>query len=243
MLHAVMAARSRQARSDASRLLHGARGGAPSGPIADPALRSDEAYDRVRADIVHGVLRPNQRLVEVDLAERLGVSRTPVRETLQRLLLDGLVRRNRGGWTVHEHSAEEIRAIYEVRAALEGYAAFLAAGRATPDELSTLDALYPSGDHAFALGPDAQVELNERFHDGVIAAAANRRLAQLSRASRQYYFNHRIARRYDAEETRRSIEGHRQILTALGRGDAPAAEAHAREHVEYALAVVLTKDT
>ena len=77
----------------------------------------------------------------------------------------------------------------------------------------------------------------------MIAAAANVRLAQLSRASRQYYFNHRIARRYDAEETRRSIEGHRRILTALAQGDGPAAETHAREHVEYALAIVLTKVT
>jgi DNA-binding GntR family transcriptional regulator len=198
-------------------------------------------YDRVRADIVHGVLRPNQRLVEVELAERLGVSRTPVRETLQRLVLDGLVRRDRRGWVVHEHSAEEISAIYEVRAALEGYAAFLAAGRATEDELRALDALYPPDDGALELGPDKQVELNERFHDGVIAAAANSRLEQLSRASRQYYFNHRIARLYDVEETRRSIDGHRRILDALARGDGPAAEAHAREHVEYALAIVLTK--
>ena len=202
-----------------------------------------ELYDRVRADIVHGALRPNQRLVEVELAERLGVSRTPVRETLQRLLLDGLVRRDRGGWVVHEHSAEEIRSIYEVRAALEGYAAFLAAARATPDELGALDALYPPGDDPVALGPDAQVALNERFHDGIIAAAANSRLAQLSHASRQYYFNHRIARSYDPEETRRSIEGHRRILAALARGDGPAAEARAREHVEYALAIVLTKVT
>jgi DNA-binding GntR family transcriptional regulator len=198
-------------------------------------------YDRVRADIVHGVLRPNQRLVEVELAERLGVSRTPVRETLQRLVLDGLVRRDRRGWVVHEHSAEEISAIYEVRAALEGYAAFLAAGRATEDELRALDALYPPDDGALELGPDKQVELNERFHDGVSAAAANSRLEQLSRASRQYYFNHRIARLYDVEETRRSIDGHRRILDALARGDGPAAEAHAREHVEYALAIVLTK--
>jgi DNA-binding GntR family transcriptional regulator len=198
-------------------------------------------YDRVRADIVHGVLRPNQRLVEVELAERLGVSRTPVRETLQRLVLDGLVRRDRRGWVVHEHSAEEISAIYEVRAALEGYAAFLAAGRATEDELRALDALYPPDDGALELGPDKQVDLNERFHDGVIAAAANSRLEQLSRASRQYYFNHRIARLYDVEETRRSIDGHRRILDALARGDGPAAEAHAREHVEYALAIVLTK--
>jgi DNA-binding GntR family transcriptional regulator len=204
---------------------------------------TDGIYDRVRADIVHGALRPNQRLVEVELAERLGVSRTPVRETLQRLTLEGLVQRNRGRWVVHEHSPDEIRALYEVRAALEGYAAFLAAGRATAGELEELEALYPPGDAAFALGPDEQVELNEQFHDGVIAAAGNSRLAQLSRASRQYYFNHRIASRYGAEETRESIAGHRRILAALGQGDAPAAESCAREHVDYALAIVLTKIT
>ena len=204
---------------------------------------TDGIYDRVRGDIVHGALRPNQRLVEVELAERLGVSRTPVRETLQRLMLEGLVQRNRGRWVVHEHSPDEIRSIYEVRAALEGYAAFLAAERVTAGELDALEALYPPGDDALALGPDAQVELNERFHDGVIAAAGNVRLEQLCRASRQYYFNHRIARRYDVEETRRSIDGHRRILTALADGDGRAAESRAREHVEYALEIVLTKIT
>ena len=197
----------------------------------------------MRADIVHGTLRPNQRLVEVELAERLGVSRTPVRETLQRLTLEGLVQRNRGGWVVHEHSPEEIRSIYEVRAALEGYAAYLAAERATADELDALADLYPAGDAVLALGPDEHVERNERFHDGVIAAAGNARLAQLTRASRQYYFNHRIARRYDAVETRESIDGHRRILAALTRGDAGAAESLAREHVDYALEIVLTKIT
>jgi DNA-binding GntR family transcriptional regulator len=229
-----MAVENRQASEEA-------QDGAPSGIIRVGAVRSERIYDRVRADIVHGVLRPNQRLVEIELADRLGVSRTPVRETLQRLVLDGLVRRDRRGWVVHEHSAQEIRSIYEVRAALEGYAAFLAAGRATADELRALDELYPAGDGAIALGPDKQVELNERFHDGVIAAAANTRLAQLCRASRQYYFNHRIARLYHLEETRRSIDGHRRILAAIARRDGPAAEAHAREHVQYALEIVLTK--
>jgi DNA-binding GntR family transcriptional regulator len=229
-----MAARIRQAASAASR-----RGGEPL--LAVAGTRSDEVYDQLRADIVHGLLRPNQRLVEVELAEALGVSRTPVREALQRLTLEGLVRRDRGGWVVHEHSREEIRSIYEVRAALEGYAAFLAAARMTEAQLSALAELYPPGDAALALGPDVQVELNERFHDGVIAAAGNRRLTQLSRASRQYYFNHRIARSYTREETRRSIDGHGRILAALARGDGPAAEACAREHVAYALSIVLTK--
>jgi DNA-binding GntR family transcriptional regulator len=198
-------------------------------------------YDRVRADIVHGALRPNQRLVEIELAERLGVSRTPVRETLQRLTLEGLVQRTRGGWVVHEHSRAEIRSIYEVRAALDGYAAFLAADRATERELEALEALYPAGEAALALRPDEQVELNERFHDAVIAAAGNPRLLQLSRASRQYYFNHRIARQYDAGETRESIEGHRRILAALAQRDGRTAESRAREHVDYALEIVLTK--
>jgi DNA-binding GntR family transcriptional regulator len=221
-----MAAEQRQARNSQD-------------PIA--LHRSGAAYDQVRADIVHGALRPNQRLVEVELAEQLGVSRTPVREALQRLVLEGLVRRDRGGWAVHEHSPEEIEAIYEVRAALEGYAAFLAAGRASSGEIAALDAIYPPGDAALELGPDDQVELNERFHDGVIAAAGNPRLAELCRVNRQYYFNHRIASRYEGEENRRSIEGHRLILEALARGDGPAAEAHAREHVDYALAIVLAK--
>jgi|tagenome__1003787_1003787.scaffolds.fasta_scaffold20964494_3 DNA-binding GntR family transcriptional regulator len=204
---------------------------------------TDGIYDRVRADIVHGALRPNQRLVELELAERLGVSRTPIRETLQRLTLEGLVQRTRGGWIVHEHSREEIRSIYEVRAALDGYAAFLAADRATESALDALEALYPAGDAALALDPDTQVELNERFHDGVIAAAGNPRLLQLSRAGRQYYFNHRIARQYDAGETRESIEGHRLILAALAQRDGRAAESRAREHVDYALEIVLTKIT
>jgi DNA-binding GntR family transcriptional regulator len=234
MLNAGMAPRTGQAATAAPR-----RRGEPRLAVAGP--RSDEVYDCVRGDIVHGLLRPNQRLVEVELAEALGVSRTPVRETLQRLALEGLVRRRRGGWVVHEHSAEEIRSIYEVRAALEGYAAFLAAARATRAELRELEELYPPGEAALALGPDVQVELNERFHDGVISAAANPRLAQLSRVSRQYYFNHRIARGYTTEETRRSIEGHRRILAALGRGDGPGAEACSLEHVDYALSIALTK--
>ena len=210
--------------------------------MAAPAT-TEGIYDRVRVDIVHGALRPNQRLVEIELAERLGVSRTPVRETLQRLTLEGLVQRTRGGWVVHEHSRDEIRSIYEVRAALDGYAAFLAADRATAGELAALEALYPAGEAALALGPDEQVELNERFHDGVIAAAGNPRLLQLSRSSRQYYFNHRIARRYDAEETRESIEGHRRILAALAQRDGRTAESRAREHVDSALEIVLTKIT
>lgn len=204
-------------------------------------LLADDLYDRIRGEIVSGRLRPNQRLVEGELADRLDASRTPVRETLQRLALEGLVDHTRGGWTVHEHAPAEIRAIYEVRAGLEGYAARLAAERAGQEELDALAGLYPADDSALALAPDAQVELNERFHDGVIAAAGNPRLARLCRDSRQYYFNYRIARLYTDDDTRLSIGGHRQIVTALAARDGAAAEEAARAHVDRALEIVLGK--
>lgn len=210
-------------------------------PATGNSLLSDAIYSRVRSAIVHGDLRPNQRLIEAELAEDMQASRTPVRQTLQRLVLEGLVVRHRCGWAVREHSAAEIRAIYEVRTALEGYAAFLAAARATPEEVSVLENLYPEGDSAVSIPPATQVDLNEHFHDGVIGAAGNERLSALCRESRQYYFNYRIARLYTDDDTRRSIEGHRRIVAALAARDSGTAEASARAHVADALEIVLAK--
>src|SRR5690606_9984578 len=106
-----------------------ARGGARG----DDPRRAHEIYDRLRGDIVHGVLRPNEPLIETELAEQLGVSRTPIRESLQRLASDGLIVYRRRRWYVYEHTADEIREMYEIRAAQEGYAARLAAERGTAE--------------------------------------------------------------------------------------------------------------
>src|SRR6266516_463803 len=81
-----------------------------------PASLSDGVYQRLRSAIVRGDLRPNERLVEADLAGWLEVSRTPVRECLQRLAAERLVANRRRGWIVQEHSTQEIREIYDVRA-------------------------------------------------------------------------------------------------------------------------------
>jgi len=74
-------------------------------------------------------------LIEAELAASLQVSRTPVRESLPRLAAEGLIVSRGRGWVVLEHSADEIREIYDVRAALEGYASLLAAERATPEQV------------------------------------------------------------------------------------------------------------
>ena len=96
----------------------------------DRKLRSEEVYALLRAEITDGVIPPGSPLVEDEIASRLGVSRTPVRESIQRLAVDGLVESRRRRWVVHLHTAEEVAAIYDVRAALESHAARLAAAGA-----------------------------------------------------------------------------------------------------------------
>ncbi len=98
----------------------------------------EKVYQSLRRMVLLGEIRPNERLVETELASRLQVSRTPVREALQRLASDGLIVSRLPGWVVYEHSPMEIRDLYEARVALEGYAARLAALRAPGQEVERI---------------------------------------------------------------------------------------------------------
>jgi DNA-binding GntR family transcriptional regulator len=169
------------------------------------------------------------------------VSRTPVRETLQRLTLEGLVASHRRGWIVREHTSREIQEIYQCRMALESYAARLAARHATPEEVDTLYDIVGRG------APDPRplrewmATVNEALHDGIIAAAGNPMLADLCRRSRLYYFNHRIAALYTPEEAAESRRQHLAILAAIRARDPDEAELRSREHIATALRVLLQK--
>lgn len=205
------------------------------------AVRID-VHERLHHAIVRGELRPNSRLVEADLAEWLNVSRTPIRESLQRLALEGLVDNERRGWTVHEHSADEIREIYDVRAALEGYAARLAAERRSDDDAEEIVRAGAQDPESFLAPPRTGfVAYNERFHDLVVSAGDNERLVETIRRTRAYYFNHRIAAVYSAQEIVDASEGHQAIADAVRRGDGDAAERLTREHVYVALELAVHK--
>lgn len=204
--------------------------------------RAAEVYERLRQAIVEGSIRPNERLIEAELAERLQVSRTPVRETMLRLAGDGLIVNHRRGWVVREHSAEEVREVYEVRAALEGFAARLAAERATEEELEEIATNHRAyAEHAEASARGEVLEHNDAFHDAVIKAARNDLLAQRIRANSQYYFIHRIAGFLSDEEARSSIEGHENLVQALMARDPDRAERVARENVFEGLRKVLNR--
>ena len=205
---------------------------------AGGASRLQTVEQRLRAAIVRGRFGSNERLVETELAEWLSVSRTPVREALQRLAADGLVVSRRRGWVVYAHSPDEVREIYEARVALEGYAARLAAERASAEQLADVVAAQQAALRSLAGSREGLVEANDRFHAAVTLAASNRRLADLLERNRLYHFNYRLAATYTDAEAAEGEEQHARLAQAILARDAQRAEALMRAHIEQALAMI-----
>jgi DNA-binding GntR family transcriptional regulator len=208
---------------------------------ASGAGLSQTVEQRLRKAIVRGRFGPNERLVETELAEWLAVSRTPVREALQRLAADGLVVSRRRGWVVYAHTPAEVREIYEARVALEGYAARLAAERASAAQLADVVATQQAALRSLAGSREELVEANDRFHVAVTLAAGNRRLADLLERNRLYHFNYRLAATYTDAEAAEGEEQHAQLTQALLARDASQAEAIMRAHIERALAMIVRR--
>lgn len=200
---------------------------------------SPGVFDRLRRWILEGEYEPDERLVEEQLAERLGVSRTPIRQALTTLEAEGLVEiaPNRGA-TVCSFSVEEVWDIYDLRAVLEGHAARRAAGRIGGSELDDLKnlaavmeqmALERSADHEEEIR--RLVDRNQKFHGIIVAACRNQRLERLVRRTVEIPLMFKAFFWYTPHERIVSNHYHRQILHALEQGDAERAEIVMREHV------------
>jgi len=192
---------------------------------------SDEVYEKLRLAIVTGEIRPNAPLIELDLANALKVSRTPIRESLQRLAADQLVVPRKRGWAVKEYSAQEIQESYEVRAALEGYAARLATTRASDDEIAAITEIQRLRDAETNPTREFRVRTNRQFHDGIIKAARNDRLAEAIYRSGRFYFNERIAAITSREDFAANQSDHARIVLALQSRDPAGAEEAMRSHI------------
>ncbi|WP_256839738.1 GntR family transcriptional regulator [Ornithinimicrobium faecis] len=204
-------------------------------------MLSERVYQALRAEIVHGDLWPNQPMIEAEIAERLEVSRTPVRESMQRLAADGLIISKRRRWVVYEHTSDEIREIYEVRAALEGQAARLAVARANDDDRAVLAGVLDDEAKQRFLSGRARVQANEQFHDAVVHAAHNNRLTAELIRMRVYGFNNRVVNVYDTELLGRSWGEHEAIAQAILQGQADQAADLARLHVEHSMTIIFDR--
>jgi DNA-binding GntR family transcriptional regulator len=189
-------------------------------------MDSSRAYAHLETAILIGELKPRERLVEFELAERLGLSRTPIREALRRLEERGLVRiLPRRGAVVADLSPEDAEGIYEVRVCLETLAFRLAAGAVTAQQLALIVKLEAACAR-LASGGDivALMAADDRLHDAIYGAATNPCLLDLIRQLRQ-----RVnLLRYNAwslpARIGRSLAEHRQMVEMLrGKGAAHAA--------------------
>ncbi len=190
------------------------------------------AYERVLAQIRSGELRPGDRLIETDLAGRLRISRTPVREAIRQLEADGLVVHvPRVGATVRTLDYSEVMELYEMRTVLEATAARMAARAASDIEISELEEI--NADLAAATGdPRRAYELNRLFHETLAKAAKNRFLIESMGALQKALLilgTSTLADRARAEE---AVSEHGAVLKALRARDGAAAEAGMRAHLE-----------
>lgn len=202
---------------------------------------SDAVYTAVHHRIVTGTYRPNQRLVETEIAAELGASRTPVREAMVRLIKDGLAVRSRHGLMVREFTLPEVREIYEVRAAIEGYAARLAAERSTPETLAELGEhlrLHARTTRDEAVDRARVVETNADFHDAVLAAAGNGRMQALATSNLSYFFNIEAAAVTSDDALVVALDEHQLIYDAIRERDGDKAEAIVRGHIMAGLKVI-----
>jgi DNA-binding GntR family transcriptional regulator len=216
-----------------------------AGPVPTTTARASErAQAQLRDAILRGELAPGEHLGEVELAERLGVSRTPVREALSRLAAEGLVEvhAHRGARVV-SFSAEDLEGIFDVRLALEPRATGRAADRATHTDLADLEELAEGMLAAGAPGPDqdldALVPLNRDFHARLLAIAD----APALRAALANVVHAPVVLRtfhtYDPASLARSLAHHAEIVVALRAGDPDWAASVMRSHLGNARAVMV----
>jgi DNA-binding GntR family transcriptional regulator len=189
-----------------------------------PRSKKERLYDALRREILTLALAPGRMLVEGELARRFRTSKTPVREALACLEQDGLVETlPRRGYLITPVTVRDVHELFELRAAIEGAAAELAAVRITAEELGRLERLVPAPAARGAGAVRRHVDQNREFHLIIARASRNDRLA-------------RLVERTLGEMTRLIVIGyetgqHAEIVTALRSGDGPRARMTMRDHI------------
>jgi len=193
-------------------------------------------FEALREAIIQGRLKPGERLMEIQLAEDMGVSRTPVREAIRKLELEGfVVMIPRKGAYVAGISLHDITDVFEVRAALESLAAGLAAERISEEELEELERSHAQiAEVSDGSKLDTVVERDIKFHDTIYKASRNKVLIQIILRLQDQLRRFRSTTLAQPGRTRVAVKEHRQIVDAISSRDVELAQVLAREHIENA---------
>lgn len=202
------------------------------GPHEPAQTRASLVHRRLEAEIAEGRIEPGAKLDEQEIAERFGVSRTPVREAFRLLAADDLVElRGRQGAAVRVIGVHALIEMFQVMGELEGLCARLAARRLTPEQKAALTAIHERLVAAADQGADVFYDVNQEFHEAIYEASCNAFLADQTRRLRNRVAAYR--RRVTRMPTRivDTLREHEAILDAIFAHDADRAHAAMRAHL------------
>ena len=186
----------------------------------------DVVFNTLRQAILRGEMEPGERLMEIQLADKLGVSRTPIREAIRKLELEGLVIMiPRKGAEVAHITEKDMRDVLEVRAALEELAATLACRNVTPERIEELKIQIISKDVV------AIVDADVNFHDIIYAMTDNQRLIQIINNLREQMYRYRLEYVKDARAHSILISEHNDIIDKLSKKDEENTKIVIRQHI------------
>ena len=200
----------------------------------------DVVFNTLRQAILRGELQPGERLLEIHLADKLGVSRTPIREAIRKLELEGLVLMiPRKGAVVAEITEKSLRDVLEVRRALEELAMKLACEKILDEEIEELKAAAKEFENALKTGDvTVYAEADVKFHDIIYRTTDNQRLIQLLYNLREQMYRYRVEylKREDSHET--LLAEHQYIIETLEKRDAKEAVKAVCEHIDNQVTAV-----
>jgi len=211
-----------------------------SNPLRMESLTSQVTQFLEQA-ILRGEIKPGEKLVERELSQVLGISRSPIREAIRSLESNGLVKTiPRKGTVVTEVSGKEVEEIYSVKSMLEGFAARLACKRITGREIREFRLLLEKMENRVSRNNlHEYLELSKEFHELIIKASNNAKLYQIYRNLMKPIQWLQLISLSFPERARNSLREHQQIVEAFVRGDGESLEKVVREHVDRAGRVLL----
>jgi len=201
-----------------------------------PDSLTERVYRQLRSAIITGKISGGTRLVESNLAAELKVSRTPIREALHKLALEGLLYSiPRAGYIVEEMSDHDIQDLFTIRMSIEQIAARLAIEKITPRELDRLKANLDATDAVLATGITAKmVDLDIEFHGIIYRAARSKTLFRICRGLSDHTLKYRIALIHLPEIGQKTRNGHYEIFKAIRSKDPVKADEAIRAHMQLA---------
>jgi len=207
-------------------------------PLADHLSLRERIVAQLRQAIITGDLPPKSRLIEPELARRLSVSRTPLREAIRQLEAEGFVTNlPRLGSFVSEITPQDVEDLYAIRMVIEGLAARQAAENPDPSKREVLQAILTA-----LAGRTTDYrqyhEISGKFHDIIVGLSGNRRLQGIYQSLAQHVSRMRTLSLAVRGRPEISLQGHRRIATAILRGRAAEAEQAMRAHIEAAYGVL-----